>query len=171
MIEQGQLFGESTDQPIQAPADIEQSMNIDSDYLASRAGVLQLLSHWQTLGWLRPLDFALAKLFGQLDPNAVAFLSSVIGHSVHQSSVGPRTYLFGSANTHQRSRSNPTVASGRANARMCARPTFAASSRNLFNRLANQLRAQSTGAQPRTYAYITIGFTGWTSVFAALLAV
>ena len=87
MIEQGQLFGESTDQPIKAPADTEQSMNIDSDYLASRPGVLQLLSHWQTLGWLRPLDLALAKLFGQLDPNAeplvllaTAFTSHQLGH-------------------------------------------------------------------------------------------
>ncbi len=42
MIEQGQLFGEHIDQPTQAPANTEPPMNIDSDYLANRAGVLRL---------------------------------------------------------------------------------------------------------------------------------
>lgn len=84
MIEQGQLFGEHIDQPTQAHANTEPSMNIDSDYLANRAGVLQLLSRWQELGWLRPLDVALAKLFGQLDPSAEPLVLLAAALTSHQ---------------------------------------------------------------------------------------
>lgn len=87
MMQQGQLFGESTT-PLNTKAaensTVDQPLLGAESYLADRSSILQLLNDWLELGWIRALDVALVKLLAKLDPSAEPLVLLAIALTSHQ---------------------------------------------------------------------------------------
>lgn len=83
MIEQGQLFADEAES-FTGKQGISPMLNPHRDPLDNRSAVLELLSRWQSLNWLRALDVALVKLLAQLDPDAEPLVLLAAGLASHQ---------------------------------------------------------------------------------------